>query len=87
MACDAEAARKEMLTEGICFRNEVCTDGPCYCAQKIVAAVATESARLRAALGHLVRKGTNGRWYTSQNGDADVTALVAGVLEQSTDQK
>jgi hypothetical protein len=34
----------------------------------------------RAKLSCLVRKGDDGRWYTSQHGDADVTGVVAGLL-------
>lgn len=43
-------------------------------------AAQTDCRRLEAALRRLVREGTDGRWYTSQHGDADVTAIVGGVL-------
>ncbi len=44
---------------------------------------ATESrlASARSALWRLVRKGTDGRYYTSQHGEADVTQIVAHILE------
>lgn len=34
------------------------------------------------ALRRLVRKGTDGRYYTSQRGDADVTEIVRSILER-----
>lgn len=34
----------------------------------------------RTKLLSLVRKGTDGRWYTSQHGDTDVTAVVGDAL-------
>jgi len=43
--------------------------------------------RLRAALLSVVRQGENGRWYTRQHGDTDVTNLVADALEQKGDTK
>lgn len=39
-----------------------------------------EVAGLRRALKKLLRKGSDGRWYTSQHGDADVTNLVDNVM-------
>lgn len=43
----------------------------------------TESrlASARAALQRLVRKSTDGRYYTSQHSDADVTEIVGSILE------
>jgi hypothetical protein len=32
------------------------------------------------ALERLVRKGADGRWYTTQHGDVDVTIIVGGAL-------
>lgn len=35
-----------------------------------------------SALRRLVRRGTNGRYYTSKHGDADVTEIVRSALER-----
>jgi hypothetical protein len=42
-----------------------------------------EIHELRRALGKLIRRGTNGRCYTTQHGDADVTDLVDHLLERA----
>lgn len=40
-----------------------------------------ERDRALSALRILVRKGTGGRYYTSQHGDTDVTNFVAAALD------
>lgn len=43
-----------------------------------------EIRQLKALLHTLVRKGTDGHWYTSQHGDADVTYNVRDLLDEAS---
>lgn len=56
--------------------------GDGYVKQAAFDKIFAEVLQLRAALGKLVRKGTDDRWYTTQHGDTDVTAIVSGAVEQ-----
>lgn len=53
---------------------------PCLGYAELYARIAKLES-MRSALLSLVRKGSNDRWYTSQHGDTDVTALIGDALK------